>query len=67
MKPIWYFVGLLLLSMGMIVLVSGIMEFVDPPTRSTVLAHLRPSLWWGGMMMASGLLFLLMNRRKKVE
>jgi hypothetical protein len=67
MKPIWYFVGLLLLSMGAIITLSGAYQTITPPSQPTVLAHLHPSLWWGAIMTVSGLIFLITNRKKTVE
>lgn len=67
MKPIWYFVGLLLLSMGVIITLSGVYQILNPPAQPTVLANLHPSLWWGGVMTLSGLMFLLTNRNKTVK
>ncbi len=66
MKPIWYFVGLLLLSMGAIIMIAGIYQVLNPPPHQTVLADLHPSLWWGGVMTLSGLIFLLTNKKKRV-
>jgi hypothetical protein len=66
MKPIWYFVGLLLLSMGVIVLISGILALMNPPPQQKVLANLHPDLWWGIIMTAAGLIFFLSNRKKTV-
>ncbi len=62
-RPIWFFVGLILLSMGMVVLVAGIIQWVQPPATSTMLAHLHPNLWWGGLMMFAGALFTILNRK----
>ena len=31
MKPIWYFVGLILLVMGTLILLSGIYHLISPP------------------------------------
>jgi di/tricarboxylate transporter len=67
MKPIWYFVGLLLLTMGAIVLVSGVYQAINPPSQSTVLGELHPSLWWGAIMTLAGGIFLVTNRNKTVE
>jgi hypothetical protein len=67
MKPIWYFVGILLLSMGVIVLVSGIVALLHPPAQQKVLSNLHPDLWWGIIMSFAGLVFLLANRNKTVE
>jgi hypothetical protein len=63
MKSIWYLVGLLLLAMGLLVLAGGIGDLVSPPAHPTVLAHLRPNLWWGAVMLAAGAIFFLTNRK----
>ena len=52
--PIWFFVGLILLVYGIIVTLAG--AFMTP--RPTVLAELRPALWWGGIMCVGGATFL---------
>ncbi|MGC4122742.1 MAG: hypothetical protein QM765_50855 [Myxococcales bacterium] len=52
--PIWFFVGLILLVYGLIITVSGL---VMAP-RPTVLAELRPALWWGAIMCVGGAVFL---------
>jgi hypothetical protein len=67
MKPIWYFVGLLLLSMGVIITASGLYAFVNPPEQQKALSHLHPDIWWGLVMSAGGLLFFLSNRNKTVQ
>ena len=67
MKPIWYFVGLLLLIMGTIVLAAGLYTLVYPPPEHKVLEQLHPDLWWGAVMMLSGVVFLLLNRKKTVQ
>lgn len=51
--PIWFFVGLILLCYGVIVVAADFLG--DPPT--TVLAELRPRLWWGSIMAVSGAVF----------
>lgn len=67
MKPIWYFVGLLLLSMGAIIMLTGVYHVFNPPASATVLAQLQPNLWWGGIMTLAGLIFLLANKNKTVD
>jgi hypothetical protein len=52
MKSIWYFVGLVLLAMGAVVLAAGLVQLGAAP--STILGHLRPNLWWGAVMIAAG-------------
>ena len=63
MKSIWYLVGLLLMAMGLLVLAGGIGDLLAPPARTTVLAHLRPNLWWGAVMFAAGAIFYLTQRK----
>jgi hypothetical protein len=57
--PIWFFVGLILLAYGLLVVISGLLY----PNGSTVLAQLRPALWWGAIMLAAGGVFLLLGLR----
>jgi hypothetical protein len=63
MKSIWYLVGLMLAAMGLLVLAGGIGDLVSPPASPTVLANLRPNLWWGAVMLAAGAIFLLTHRK----
>jgi hypothetical protein len=58
MLPIWFFVGLMLTVLGVIIFSMGIHYAITPETR-TALAHLNPSLWWGAVMLVAGLLFLI--------
>jgi hypothetical protein len=63
MKSIWYFVGLMLLVMGGLVLLAGLIELVTPSARQTVLADIHPGVWWGAVMIAAGTVFFLKNRK----
>jgi FtsH-binding integral membrane protein len=63
MKSIWYFVGLMLLVMGSLVLLAGLIELVSPSVRATVLSETHPGVWWGIVMVAAGALFFLKNRK----
>ena len=54
MKPIWYFVGLILLVMGGLVLCSGLYQIIYPPLVKTVLAETHPNIWWGSIMVIFG-------------
>lgn len=67
MKSIWYFVGLLLTTMGTIITLSAFYSLVHPPAETKILSHLHPDLWWGLFMLAFGLIFALLNRRKIVR
>jgi len=67
MKSIWYFVGLLLTTMGAIILISGIYMLLNPPPEHKVLAYLHPDLWWGIFMLVFGLVFPVLIRRNIVR
>lgn len=67
MKSIWYFVGLLLTLMGLIIAISGVYSLFHPPAQPKLLSHMHPDLWWGLLMLAFGLLFALWNRKKTVD
>ncbi len=67
MKSIWYFVGIMLSVMGLIVTSSGVYYFLFPNGTKTVLGNLHPNIWWGLIMIASGLIFYFTNRNKFVE
>jgi len=62
MKSIWFFVGLLLTTMGCIVAASGIYSLINPPAQPKIFSHLHPDLWWGLFMLLFGLLFALRGR-----
>ena len=59
--PIWFFVGLILLVYGLLVLVGN---FFGAP-RQSVLAETRPGLWWGAIIVVAGGLFLGIGLRAR--
>ncbi|MDE3056868.1 MAG: hypothetical protein KGJ59_02790 [Bacteroidota bacterium] len=63
MKPIWYFVGLILMAMGGLIVLSGIYQLFNPPAVTTVLAQTHPDIWWGGIMMLFGGTMYLKTRK----
>jgi len=50
--PVWFFVGLLLLIYGCLILATGLAEWSNPP--QTILAELHAPVWWGGLLVALG-------------
>lgn len=54
MLSIWFFVGVLLLVYGILILGSGLYELVSPPARTVVLAELHAGVWWGGLLLLMG-------------
>jgi hypothetical protein len=66
MKPIWYFVGLIVLVIGFLIFCSGIYLLINPPIVKTVLAETHPNLWWGSLMIVfGGGLYLKMRRQTR--
>jgi hypothetical protein len=61
--PVWFFVGVILLTYGILILVTGIYEFSRPP--STVLANLHPAVWWGALLTILGGIYVLVHMPKK--
>ena len=64
MKPIWYFVGLILLVIGGLIVLSGIYQLAYPPATTTVLAETHPNLWWGSLMVVFGGVVFLKTRKQ---
>jgi hypothetical protein len=61
--PVWFFVGVLLLIYGVIILATGIYGLSHPP--ETVLANLHPALWWGMLLMALGGFYVFFHWPKR--
>jgi hypothetical protein len=61
--PVWFFVGLLLFIYGILIFVSGLTEWSNPP--DTVLADLHASVWWGGLLIVLGGVYCAMFRPGK--
>jgi hypothetical protein len=59
MLSIWFFIGLLLLAYGILILGSGIYELSNPPEHPVVLADLHAGVWWGGLLTVLGLIYTL--------
>lgn len=55
--PVWFFIGVLLLIYGLMIVVSGIAEWSQPP--HTVLANLHAPVWWGAFMVAIGATYVV--------
>jgi hypothetical protein len=61
--PVWFFVGVILLIYGVLILGSGFYQLSHPP--ATVLANLHPALWWGGLLMIVGAVYVYLFRPGK--
>lgn len=61
--PVWFFVGLLLLIYGVLILMSGLAEWPHP--SPTVLANLHAPVWWGGLMVILGGAYVILFRPRR--
>lgn len=66
MKPIWFFVGLILTIMGALIMLSGIYQLISPPAVKTVLAETHPDIWWGAVMILFGGTMYLKTRKQSL-
>jgi len=60
MLSIWFFVGVLLLCYGILILGSAIVNYNNPP--KVVLANLHADLWWGILLLLMGLFYSIRFR-----
>jgi hypothetical protein len=61
--PVWFFVGLLLLTYGSLIVASGIAEWQNPPP--TVLANLHAPVSWGSLMVVLGSGYIIAFRPRR--
>jgi hypothetical protein len=64
MYSIWYFIGLLILVYGVLILGAGIIDLVSPPPQPLVLAQLHMGIWWGALMIILGGVYARVFRRR---
>jgi FtsH-binding integral membrane protein len=60
MIPVWFFVGVLLLIYGVLILISGLVEWSQP--TDLVLANLHAPVWWGALLTVLGIVYCAMFR-----
>ncbi len=65
MKPIWYFVGLILIIIGVIVLLAGLYYLFEPINFHIELSGLHTSIWWGVVLIIGGCLLSFLNRKPR--
>jgi hypothetical protein len=64
---IWFFIGMLLLAYGVLILGTGIYEIFVTPERAVVLANLHAGVWWGGLLLALGAFYVYHFSPKKTK
>ena len=59
---IWFFVGIMMLAYGLVLLPYGAYEWFGNHEADTVLNHLHPTFWWGLLIFLFGLFYTLKYR-----
>lgn len=67
MRTIWFFVGLILFAIGVIVIAAGVYDLIFPANTGARLTNLHANIWWGGLILLAGLLYIVKNRNKYVD
>lgn len=62
--PVWFFVGLLLLTYGVLILVTGLVQW-STPSAGVQLTQLHASVWWGALLTVLGALYCYVFRPGK--
>ncbi len=60
MISIWFFIGLLILIYGVLILGAGIAEWSSPPP--VVMAQLHVTIWWGALLIVIGAVYVYLFR-----
>jgi hypothetical protein len=51
---IWFFIGVLLIAYGFLILGQGMWEMFYPPVHPVILAEMRMNIWWGALLLIVG-------------
>jgi hypothetical protein len=62
MLSIWFFIGILLLAYGILILGAGIYDLSNPSEHPVVLAELHAGIWWGALLTVIGVIYTLKFR-----
>lgn len=65
MKSIWFLVGIVMFSIGIIVLTAGVYYLVEPMDQNIKMSSLHTNIWWGLVIITIGLVYILSNKNKK--
>lgn len=61
--PVWFFVGVLLFVYGILILVSGLADWSNPPANVELTQYHAP-VWWGALLTVLGAIYSLIFRPK---
>ena len=54
MISIWFFIGVVLVIYGLIIVGAAVYGLVVPPAHPPVLYHLHAGVWWGVLILVMG-------------
>lgn len=57
-RPIWYFVGLMLFMVGLLIVIAGILNLFMSLPGTSVVGNTHPNLWWGGLITLFGAFYI---------
>ncbi len=67
MRNIWFFVGWILLLIGLVELSAGIYNLYFPSGENIKLIDLHANIWWGIIIIIAGIVYLLKNWNKYID
>jgi hypothetical protein len=65
--PIWFFIGVLLVTYGILITGYGVYEAATGQLADVALKELHAPLWWGGILLVLGLFYTVKFRPGKVK
>ena len=67
MRNIWFFVGWILLLIGIVELTAGIYNLYFPSDANIKLINLHANIWWGVLIIIAGIIYLFKNWNKYID
>jgi hypothetical protein len=65
--PIWFFIGVLLVTYGLLITGYGIYELATGQLADVALNHAHAPVWWGGTLFLLGLFYTVKFRPGKTK
>jgi hypothetical protein len=65
--PIWFFIGVLLVSYGLLITAYGIYEVATGQLANVALTELHAPLWWGATLLVLGVFYVVKFRPGKAK
>ncbi len=65
--PIWFFIGVLLVTYGLLITGYGIYELVTGQLADVALSQAHAPVWWGATLLALGIFYMVKFRPGKAK